>query len=105
MVPLFPAAVVEKTIFCCHGGLSPDLHDLDQVRFCFHIVFFSQSIILTVVENSYLHTCTCKSFVRHDALSGIQATRALDNLPQTTHPQSSKKYPLVLLSTTDQTSH
>lgn len=42
---IFPAAIVEKTIFCCHGGLSPDLHDLDQVRFCFHIACFSQSII------------------------------------------------------------
>ncbi|KAF5272765.1 hypothetical protein FQA39_LY07792 [Lamprigera yunnana] len=28
----FPvAAVVFKKIFCCHGGLSPDLHDLEQI--------------------------------------------------------------------------
>lgn len=26
------AAVVESTIFCSHGGLSPDLHDFDQLR-------------------------------------------------------------------------
>lgn len=26
------AAVVEKKIFCCHGGLSPDLMTLDQIR-------------------------------------------------------------------------
>ena len=43
MVPLFSAAIVEKTIFCCHGGLSPDLHDLDQVRFSFHIACLNQS--------------------------------------------------------------
>ena len=26
------AAVVENAIFCCHGGLSPDLHSVDQIR-------------------------------------------------------------------------
>lgn len=26
------AALIEKTIFCCHGGLSPHLMDLDQIR-------------------------------------------------------------------------
>lgn len=26
------AAIVEKKIFCCHGGLSPDLMTLDQIR-------------------------------------------------------------------------
>ena len=26
------AAMVESTILCMHGGLSPDLHDLDQLR-------------------------------------------------------------------------
>ncbi|XP_034652849.1 serine/threonine-protein phosphatase alpha-3 isoform [Drosophila subobscura] len=26
------AAVIESTIFCCHGGLSPDLFSLDQIR-------------------------------------------------------------------------
>ncbi|XP_065659089.1 uncharacterized protein LOC100209657 isoform X2 [Hydra vulgaris] len=26
------AAIVENTIFCVHGGLSPDLNDLDQIR-------------------------------------------------------------------------
>lgn len=29
-VPL--AAVIEKKIFCCHGGLSPYLKKLDQIR-------------------------------------------------------------------------
>ena len=32
---LFPAALVEGTIFAMHGGLSPDLTGIDQV----HIVF------------------------------------------------------------------
>ncbi|KAK2564139.1 Serine/threonine-protein phosphatase PP1-beta catalytic subunit [Acropora cervicornis] len=27
------AAVAANTIFCCHGGLSPDLHDFDQLRY------------------------------------------------------------------------
>lgn len=31
VLELFLAAVVESTIFCSHGGLSPDLHDFDQV--------------------------------------------------------------------------
>ena len=26
------AAVIDDKIFCCHGGLSPDLHDLQQIR-------------------------------------------------------------------------
>lgn len=26
------AAVVGKEIFCCHGGLSPDLHSLNQIK-------------------------------------------------------------------------
>ncbi|XP_075215378.1 serine/threonine-protein phosphatase alpha-2 isoform-like [Lycorma delicatula] len=26
------AAIVEEKIFCCHGGLSPDLRDFDQIR-------------------------------------------------------------------------
>ncbi|KAH8371836.1 hypothetical protein KR093_009052, partial [Drosophila rubida] len=26
------AAIVENNIFCCHGGLSPDLKDLDAIR-------------------------------------------------------------------------
>ena len=26
------AAVVGKAIFCCHGGLSPSLRSLDQIR-------------------------------------------------------------------------
>ena len=47
----FSAAVVEKTIFCCHGGLSPDLHDLDQVRFYFHITCFTQSNYTSKVEH------------------------------------------------------
>ena len=28
----FLAALIEGTIFCMHGGLSPDLVDLDQLR-------------------------------------------------------------------------
>jgi len=55
MVPLFSAAVVEKTIFCCHGGLSPDLHDLDQVSFYFHIACFNQSNYTSKVEHNYSH--------------------------------------------------
>jgi len=26
------AAIVDEKIFCCHGGLSPELNDLDQIR-------------------------------------------------------------------------
>lgn len=26
------AAIVDDKIFCCHGGLSPDLHDLEQIK-------------------------------------------------------------------------
>ncbi len=26
------AAIVEEKIFCCHGGLSPDLQTMDQIR-------------------------------------------------------------------------
>ncbi|KAH8394863.1 hypothetical protein KR222_008230 [Zaprionus bogoriensis] len=26
------AAVIEQTIFCCHGGLSPSLHSMEQIR-------------------------------------------------------------------------
>ncbi len=26
------AAIVEEKIFCCHGGLSPDLHSMEQIR-------------------------------------------------------------------------
>lgn len=26
------AAIVEEKIFCCHGGLSPDLRDMEQIR-------------------------------------------------------------------------
>ena len=26
------AAVVDDKIFCCHGGISPDLHSMDQIR-------------------------------------------------------------------------
>ncbi|XP_059489422.1 serine/threonine-protein phosphatase PP1-gamma catalytic subunit B-like isoform X2 [Neocloeon triangulifer] len=26
------AAIIEDKIFCCHGGLSPDLHSMDQIR-------------------------------------------------------------------------
>ena len=26
------AAIVDDKIFCCHGGLSPDLHDFEQVK-------------------------------------------------------------------------
>ena len=33
---LFAVALVEETIFCMHGGLSPDLKSLDQV--CEHKV-------------------------------------------------------------------
>jgi len=28
---VFSAALVEGTIFCMHGGLSPDLHSMQQV--------------------------------------------------------------------------
>ena len=31
------AALVEGTIFCMHGGLSPDLVELDQVNFPLHL--------------------------------------------------------------------
>ena len=31
IILLFSAALVEGTIFCMHGGLSPDLVELDQV--------------------------------------------------------------------------
>ena len=26
------AAVIDEKIFCCHGGLSPDLQTMDQIR-------------------------------------------------------------------------
>lgn len=26
------AAIVDEKIFCCHGGLSPDLHSMEQIR-------------------------------------------------------------------------
>lgn len=26
------AAIVDDKIFCCHGGLSPDLHDFEQIK-------------------------------------------------------------------------
>uniref|UniRef100_A0A5K3FPM7 Serine/threonine-protein phosphatase n=1 Tax=Mesocestoides corti TaxID=53468 RepID=A0A5K3FPM7_MESCO len=26
------AAIIDEKIFCCHGGLSPDLHSMDQIR-------------------------------------------------------------------------
>lgn len=26
------AAIIDDKIFCCHGGLSPDLHDFEQIR-------------------------------------------------------------------------
>lgn len=26
------AAIIEEKIFCCHGGLSPDLHSMEQIR-------------------------------------------------------------------------
>ena len=26
---------MESTIFCCHGGLSPDLQDFDQVKYIY----------------------------------------------------------------------
>ena len=27
------AAIVDEKIFCCHGGLSPDLQSMEQIRF------------------------------------------------------------------------
>uniref|UniRef100_A0A673JBX4 Serine/threonine-protein phosphatase PP1-beta catalytic subunit n=2 Tax=Sinocyclocheilus TaxID=75365 RepID=A0A673JBX4_9TELE len=26
------AAIVDEKIFCCHGGLSPDLQSMEQIR-------------------------------------------------------------------------
>lgn len=26
------AAIIDEKIFCCHGGLSPDLQDMEQIR-------------------------------------------------------------------------
>lgn len=26
------AAIIDEKIFCCHGGLSPDLHNMEQIR-------------------------------------------------------------------------
>lgn len=26
------AAIIDEKIFCCHGGLSPDLHGMEQIR-------------------------------------------------------------------------
>jgi serine/threonine-protein phosphatase PP1 catalytic subunit len=26
------AAIIDNKIFCCHGGLSPDLENMDQIR-------------------------------------------------------------------------
>lgn len=26
------AAIIDEKIFCMHGGLSPDLHSMDQIR-------------------------------------------------------------------------
>lgn len=26
------AAIIDEKIFCCHGGLSPDLHSMEQIR-------------------------------------------------------------------------
>lgn len=26
------AAIVDDKIFCCHGGLSPDLHEFEQIK-------------------------------------------------------------------------
>uniref|UniRef100_A0A8C6D9W9 protein-serine/threonine phosphatase n=1 Tax=Moschus moschiferus TaxID=68415 RepID=A0A8C6D9W9_MOSMO len=27
-----PAAIVDEKMFCCHGGLSPDLQSMEQIR-------------------------------------------------------------------------
>uniref|UniRef100_A0A0J9YUG2 protein-serine/threonine phosphatase n=9 Tax=Boreoeutheria TaxID=1437010 RepID=A0A0J9YUG2_MOUSE len=29
---LLEAAIVDEKIFCCHGGLSPDLQSMEQIR-------------------------------------------------------------------------
>jgi serine/threonine-protein phosphatase PP1 catalytic subunit len=26
------AAIIDEKIFCCHGGLSPDLQNMDQIK-------------------------------------------------------------------------
>jgi len=26
------AAIIDETIFCCHGGLSPDFQSMEQIR-------------------------------------------------------------------------
>ena len=44
---LFSVALVEETIFCMHGGLSPDLKSLDQV--CEHTV----TVTIPLCTSSY----------------------------------------------------
>ena len=39
-------AIVDGRVFCVHGGLSPNLQAIDQVRFCIHC----ESISLTFIH-------------------------------------------------------
>jgi len=47
---MLTAALVERTIFCMHGGLSPSLLTFEQVRFLQHVA--QHSALIAVIELS-----------------------------------------------------
>ena len=69
------AAIVDDKIFCCHGGLSPDLHDLEQIKeiarptdvpdtgvcvcvlMCVCIAGECMYVVRSILRNGYTYVC------------------------------------------------
>ena len=61
-------AIVDKQYFCVHGGISPELHTIDDIR---EVSYFTSSLFLSghylahLAAESILRTANGRAHVRH----------------------------------------
>ena len=69
IILVFSAALVEGTILCMHGGLSPDLIDVDQV--CTYLAVCDISIILVHIGMYHCETLHAHSKIIENVHAAI----------------------------------